>query len=250
MSRGLYDSPSAPPMMIVQHVLVIFLVVGTPLWDWYAIPRLKASTNPRKKVRFYRLIVISSWVCAAIAVATVGFGQVFRSAGTEVAWLNPRVRMGALAMGLIAGMFLAIFVPAVLALRSEKIRVKAAKAAKKLSFILPSSGEERRWWWLVCITAGICEEIVYRGFLLHYFQVTAFHLSLTLALVVSSVIFGIGHLYQGVAGGLSTVVIGFVMGILFVMTGNLLLPMVLHAVMDLRVLAILPEGFETAEISA
>lgn len=237
-------------MMIVQYVLVLFLVVGTPLWDWYAIPRLKASSDPRKKVRFYRFIVISSWACAAIAVASVGFGKVFRKARSEVSWLDPHTRMGAAMMGLIAGMFLAIFVPAILALSSEKIRMKAAKAAKKLSFILPSSGEERRWWWLVCITAGVCEEIVYRGFLLHYFQATAFHVSLTTALVVSSMIFGIGHLYQGAAGSVSTVVIGFVMGILFVMTGNLLLPMVLHAVMDLRVLAMLPQGFDAAEISA
>lgn len=237
-------------MTILQHVLVLFLVVGTPLWDWYAIPRLKASTNPRKKVRFYRHIVIASWCFAAIAVVTAGFGPSFRIAGSNVPWLQPHSRIGSAVMGLITGVFLAIFVPAALALKSEKIRVKAAKAARKLSFILPSSGEERRWWWLVCITAGICEEIVYRGFLLRYFQVTAFHVSLTWALVLSSVIFGIGHLYQGVAGSISTVAVGFVMGILFVMTGNLLLAIVMHAVMDLRVLAMLPEGFGTAEISA
>jgi hypothetical protein len=34
-------------MMIVQHVLVFFLIVVMPLWDWYEIPRLKASTAPR-----------------------------------------------------------------------------------------------------------------------------------------------------------------------------------------------------------
>jgi membrane protease YdiL (CAAX protease family) len=45
-----------------------------------------------------------------------------------------------------------------------------------------------------------------------------------------------------------TFVIGFLFGALFLLTGNLLLPMVLHALMDLRVLALLPVGFETAEI--
>jgi membrane protease YdiL (CAAX protease family) len=84
---------------------------------------------------------------------------------------------------------------------------------------------------------------VYRGFLLHYFHTLPFHLSLTWSLVASSVVFGIGHLYQGAAGGIQTAVIGFVLGALFVVTGSLLIPIVVHAVMDLRVLAMLPVGF-------
>jgi membrane protease YdiL (CAAX protease family) len=167
----------------------------------------------------------------------------------EASWLSPGSRGGIFLEGLTAGLLIVIMVPAVLALRSEKIRAKAGKAAKRLAFLLPSAGEERQWWWVVCITAGICEEVVYRGFLLHYLHAEPFHFNLTWALVVSSVIFGIGHLYQGVAGAVQTVVIGFVLGALFVMTGNLLLPIVLHAVMDLRVLAMLPEGFETVQES-
>ena len=234
--------------MILQHLLVFFLIVVTPLWDWHAIPRLKASTAPRKKVRFYQKIVAASWACAFVAVVTVSLAAVstISRAANEGAWLSPGTRGGVFLAGLIAGMLIVIMLPAVLALRSEKIRAKAGKAAKRLAFLLPSTGEERRWWWLVCITAGICEEVVYRGFLLHYFHVTPVHLSLTWALVVSSLIFGIGHLYQGIAGAVQTVVIGFVMGAMFVMTGNLLLPIVVHAVVDLRVLAMLPEGFETA----
>ena len=150
--------------------------------------------------------------------------------------------------GITAGMLIAIMLPALLALRSEKIRAKAGKAAKRLAYLLPSTRDERAWWWAVCITAGICEEIVYRGFLLHYFHTLPFHLSLTWALVVSSMIFGIGHLYQGVGGGVQTAVIGFVFGTMFVMTGSLVLPIVLHAVMDLRVLAMLPVGFESEAV--
>ena len=233
--------------MIVQHVLVFVLIVVTPLWDWYEIPRLKASTEPRKKVRFYGKIVAVSWICAVVAVLTIGVAtafNIYRASG-EIAWLDPGSRGGAFVKGITGGMLIAIMLPAVLALWSEKIRVKAGKAAKKLAFLLPSTREERTWWWMVCITAGICEEVVYRGFLLHYLHTLPFHLSLTWALVVSSIIFGIGHLYQGVAGAVQTAVIGFVLGTLFVMTGSLVVPIVLHAVMDLRVLAMLRVGFES-----
>jgi len=63
--------------------------------------------------------------------------------------------------------------------------------------------------------------------------------NLTVALVSSSVIFGLNHLYGGISGVVSSAVTGFLFGLLFLLTGNLLLPMVLHAVTDLRMLAIL-----------
>jgi uncharacterized protein len=233
--------------MILQHLLVFVLIVVTPLWDWYEIPRLKASTDPGKKIRFYWKIAVASWVCAVLAVLTVGVLTVstIHKVPREIYWLDAGSRGAAVMEGISAGMLIAIMLPAILALWSQKIRAKAGKAAKRLAFLLPSSIEERRWWWLVCITAGICEEVVYRGFLVHYFHTLPFHLSLTWAMVVSSGIFGIGHLYQGVAGGVQTAVIGFVFAAMFVMTGSLVVPIVVHAVMDLRVLAMLPVGFES-----
>jgi len=232
----------------LQHLLVFFLVVVTPLWDWYEIPRLKASTAPRKKIRFYQKIMAASWICAVVAVATVGLASTFHVTAmpTEIGWLASGARGRVIVLGAMVGMALAIFVPAVLALWSDAIRGKAGRAAKKLAFLLPSTREERSWWWIVSITAGICEEFLYRGFLMEYLHLMPWHLSLTWALVVSSAIFGIGHLYQGIAGAVQTAVAGFIFGCLFVMTGSLLLPIVVHAVMDLRALALLPEGFETA----
>jgi membrane protease YdiL (CAAX protease family) len=60
--------------------------------------------------------------------------------------------------------------------------------------------------------------------------------------VVAAVIFGIGHLYQGVKPALATAVLGFALGGVFVVTGSLLIPMIAHALLDLRVLILLPEG--------
>ena len=42
--------------ILVQHVFVLFLIVVTPLGDRYEIPRLKTSSAPRKKIRFYQKI--------------------------------------------------------------------------------------------------------------------------------------------------------------------------------------------------
>ena len=235
-------------LMWVQHLLVVFLAVGIPLWDWYEIPRLKASTAPRKKIKYYGKIIGLLWILALLAVALIGLARAFyvHPSPGEIGWLDRGSRGSLVMTGVLTGSSIAIFVPAILAVKRAKIREKSAKAAKKMAFILPSSGEERRWWWLVCITAGVCEELIYRGFLLQYLHWTPLHLSLTQALIVASLIFGAGHLYQGIAGAISTCMIGFMMGCLFLMTGSLALPMVLHALIDLRVLLLLPEGFELA----
>jgi hypothetical protein len=47
----------------------------------------------------------------------------------------------------------------------------------------------------VAITAGICEEIVYRGYLQR--QLSAFTGSLPIAVCLQAAIFGAAHLYQG-----------------------------------------------------
>jgi uncharacterized protein len=233
------------PAIFAQHALTLFLIVGMPLWDYFEIPRLKASIDPAKKVRYYRKIGVVLWTLAALACLLLGFGPVFRIryAPEELAWLSEGTRLRVLLLGVIVGVMAAIAVPAVIAIWSEKLRVKAAKAAQRLAFILPSTRYERRWWIGVCVTAGVCEEILYRGFLLHYFHASPLHLTLTWALAVSSVVFGIGHLYQGVSGAVGTAVLGFLLGVVFLVTGSLAVPMMVHALLDLRVLLMLPEGF-------
>ena len=59
------------------------------------------------------------------------------------------------------------------------------------------------------------------------------------AVIASSVVFGFEHLYQGVVGVISTAVLGFALAAVYLLTGNLLVPMILHALIDFRVLLIL-----------
>ena len=57
------------------------------------------------------------------------------------------------------------------------------------------------------MTAGVCEELVYRGFMIAYFS-AALGVSFWVAAVLSSVAFGIAHFYQGPAGILRTGLVG------------------------------------------
>jgi len=52
---------------------------------------------------------------------------------------------------------------------------------------------------------------------------------------VSSIVFGMAHLYQGLKGVLGTGLFGLAMALLYAWSGSLLLPIILHALLDLLI---------------
>ena len=69
-----------------------------------------------------------------------------------------------------------------------------------LRALAPVTQQEGRAFVLVSVTAGVCEEILYRGILL---TVLIPAVGLWPAVGLSSVIFGMGHAYQGFSQGSS-----------------------------------------------
>jgi len=100
----------------------------------------------------------------------------------------------------------------------------------ELSNLAPQTPREDRLFGMVSITAGVCEEILYRGLLL---ATLASLVGTWPAVAISSLIFGMGHAYQGIAGIAKTGTIGLVLALLTVFSGSLFIAIVLHAVVDL-----------------
>jgi membrane protease YdiL (CAAX protease family) len=103
------------------------------------------------------------------------------------------------------------------------------KLSGALAFLPRTDREMTTFGWLA-LTAGICEEIAFRGFLIWYLA-AAF--GLPLAAVISAVLFGLAHAYQGRTGIVKTGIVGFVFTGLYLLSGSLWLPIVLHAAVDL-----------------
>ena len=231
--------------IVLQHLLFWFLVVAAPIWDYVDTRRLKQHPDSARKIRYYRTLCIWLWVATIVACLAVGFRPLFTisPAAEEASWLFGHLWARWLVEALIV-MFTALALLPVAIVIWKKIKKvprkwSSADALKSMSFFLPATWAEPRWYALLAITAGICEELLFRGFLLHYLHTFPFTLSLTLAMLLAAVIFGLQHLYQGLAGAASTVVMALLVSLLFLLTGNLLLPMLLHAAIDLRMLLIL-----------
>ncbi|WP_170140762.1 CPBP family intramembrane glutamic endopeptidase [Oceanobacillus arenosus] len=74
---------------------------------------------------------------------------------------------------------------------------------------------------MIAITAGVCEEIIFRGVMLYYLSYLPFELPIIAIGIISSLLFGIVHLYQGWKGVLLTTYLGAIFFLLFVGTGYL-----------------------------
>lgn len=74
---------------------------------------------------------------------------------------------------------------------------------------------------------GVIEEFIYRGFVIGWGTTLFGERSGILLVFVSGTVFGIAHWYQGIAGVLSTGLIGILLGLIYLATGKKLLPIML-----------------------
>ena len=111
-----------------------------------------------------------------------------------------------------------------------------------LSGILPRSKKEKRLWSLLSLSAGVCEEIIFRGFLVLLFQAIFPDISIFLLILIPNILFGIAHLYQRLAGVIGSALLGVLFMCLFLVTDSLIIPILLHFIYDFSIKFTLSEN--------
>ena len=92
--------------------------------------------------------------------------------------------------------------------------------------LLPEGGLERRWFVLIAALAAICEEYIYRGFLLY--ALWAWTGSPWLAAAITALSFGLAHGYQRLIGIARAGLLGFLLAIPVIFTGSIFAAIVAH----------------------
>jgi membrane protease YdiL (CAAX protease family) len=98
---------------------------------------------------------------------------------------------------------------------------------KQLGFLTPGSYLELAVWFCLSVTAGFCEEIIFRGYLQR--QLATFCKSTVIGVLLSAVIFGASHGYEGVARMLLIGIYGLMFGLLAWWRNSLRPGMMAHA---------------------
>jgi len=217
-------------MGFVDHLFMILLFIVQPVYGVFESRRYEAEASagrPLDRIRFYRQTALAEWVFLAVLgaawflsgrpIADLGFV----SPGGYGFW------GGAALLVLFTGYLLYSWRAMTKASDAEK--AKQTESLGKIAKYLPHTIREFHSFVGVSITAGIVEEIVYRGFVIWYLSQ---FMPLWAAVIVSSLAFGFAHGYQGAAGAMRCGLLGLAFGIFYVVTGSIWLPIIAHIVAD------------------
>jgi membrane protease YdiL (CAAX protease family) len=210
---------------LIFALLLLFPIVELR-WTWPRYLARLAAGVPRARLNFYRSILLQEWIAT---VALLAYW-----AGTQRP-LSALLLVTSSPVRFVIGMVVALVLCGLLIMQNKAILARPEvmlKVRRKLAYsepLLPHSCAERWRFHAVSITAGVCEEALFRGFLLWYFSVWV---GLWPAAILSSIVFGLGHVYMGVKQIPNTAIIGLVMATLAILSGSLWPAMLLHAAID------------------
>ncbi len=106
----------------------------------------------------------------------------------------------------------------------------------EIEWMLPETGAERIVWVFLSITAGICEETAFRGYLITRLKIFGRTKGWLIPILVSSLAFGMGHTYQGTGGFILITIYGMLFGLLYIRTGSIWPCIIAHFFQDFSAL--------------
>jgi uncharacterized protein len=217
-------------MFIFGILLLIFLIGIYPFWDKKYTTKLEKTLLIDDRIQYFKYVIYSEWLITILIIVAVCLSSTtFDQIGLRVPDENAS-KFSGMFVGFLIGVCFMIFVLMRLPFYRKYVNAQTAS----VSFLVPTSKIDKRYAILAAITAGICEEIIYRGFLLHFLSNSPFKLEGNVLLIVGAVIFGIAHYYQGWKGIILTGLTGFVLSRIYLETDTLLFPILLHILIDLR----------------
>jgi CAAX protease family protein len=225
-----FVSPACFHLCMPWDFWLIFFILGVVL-PWRGRHRMKhfmalPEVTGRERLKLYLSTTLFQWSLAAI----VGWRALAR--GLSASQLG--VQLGSMPVLLVA-LVGAVLIAAAHWMNMRRMGRAKHPAAEKLramgARLFPRTAIELVVYILLAVTAGCCEEFVFRGFViaaLFRSQVASWAVVL-----LSAAMFGLAHLYQGKGGSVGTGVLGIIFAS-FRIAYHSLFPVVLwHAVLDL-----------------
>lgn len=238
---------------VLDLLFVVLLTVVLPLYahfiDWPRLQRWLREIPDRARRRAYLGTMVQQWALVGIvALLWRRFGR----SGADLRLVPPTGWRLGLALGLVALLALQQIQTVRAVSRSARSRARVRHQIGAFAGIVPHTRAEAILSMPLALTAGICEELLFRGYLV---WALAPWLTWWGAAAVAVVVFGLLHSYQGKKGIVRTGLVGLFMTLLVAVTRSLYPAMVVHALVDVGGLLACsialreraPEGDEAAE---
>jgi len=241
--------------MVFALLALLLVVLGLLAWraatrgrDTFR--RFKRLTSTRARTKVYaRLLLESALVIGGLggAVLLAAFPYVPAALASAQNWMPVAAVRGFLGTpsGIVVSTVAVIIVAAALIAPVLLLRnsvgdggLDAIPAVGDIRALLPRVRAELKFGVGLGLSAGIFEELLFRlGIPALLFGIIGLG---PLSFAIAALIFGMLHLYQGPLGILAAALLGLVFAALYVLTGSIAAPIVLHALVDLRSLVLIP----------
>ncbi|RZV42354.1 MAG: CPBP family intramembrane metalloprotease [Acidimicrobiales bacterium] len=216
-------------------LFVLFLIIV--VWPIYSAVSLKRHPvekirhEPNLRISSYTVTILQLWgLTAAIGLVWIWLERPLSELGFRHQLDMPTM----IAWGLAAAGILFSAVQLYQVMTSEKARESVKKqladVGEHTALLMPRTQNEYRLSMLVAITAGITEEIIFRGYLIWAF---ALFVDPWIAGALSVCLFVFLHRYQSKAGLIQVAVFGAVTTIMVLISGSLWPAIVLHILVDM-----------------
>lgn len=211
-----------------DHLYAFFLIVVMPAMSLRSagISDDMADLLPPKKHLFYTnglmliisgLLVLTSWNVSDRPWHTLGLAL-------------PRItQLSILLMTAIGTIYVADAIISWLQKKWSK------DPMDELAYVLPVNWTEYRHYIFLAFAAGISEELVFRGFLMHYlgYYFSGLPYATILTILVPAAVFAVSHLYQGVFAVLKISLLACLFGWLYLETNSIIPVMIIHVAIGL-----------------
>ena len=207
----------------VSLIAVGLAIDSLVLWPYF-LRRLEAEPS-RARVRLWCSAIVLLWTLVAAGIA---LWIVERRSWTELRLVAPHGwrLLGTIGVLVAVALFYARSVATIRRARRSNRRIKFPEHVARRA---PHTRVELAWWLALSLSAGICEEFIFRGYLIWVLQST---LGVWLAAAASLILFAAAHAYQGAKGVVAVGAVGTLFTLIVFVFGSLVAAIAVHTLVD------------------
>ncbi|WP_157981686.1 CPBP family intramembrane glutamic endopeptidase [Protaetiibacter intestinalis] len=231
-------------LLLVAVTLLVWRAVTRERREYAQFKRMRATASRQRVMRKWLVesVLVMGGLSAALLLATwdivpeaLGEAQNWEPIAASRDFFSGTSLGRGLAIGAAVGGAIALILPLVLLRRTDPAEVPKLG---DIGALLPRTRGELPYGAGLSLSAGVFEELLFRL----AFPALLFGIGLDapIAFLVAAALFGLLHLYQKWVGVLAATVLGLIFTFLYLVSGSILLPIVVHALVDLRSLVLLP----------
>ena len=206
------------------HTVAVLIAIGvTALRGAMRADQMRSAVN-LDRIRLYERTMLFEWAVLALVLLGLAFAKTPLATVLGERWHSLGDVARDFGIG-VAYSFISTIVISVLG-----AHMHSAETDRAVQFLLPHGRLEMTLWIALSVTAGICEEAIYRGYLQR--QLMALTKNVPAGILLSAVLFGLAHSYQGFWGAIPIAMDGALLGTLAYWRKTVRPGMIAHAWKD------------------